>query len=58
MKRTVDNGVKKNLKPCAYKLSESERMTACLLHNEPTSCASPARLSAWEARSRSESESE
>ena len=35
-------GSEKYLKPCAYKLWESgrlraERMTACLLHNEPTS---------------------
>ena len=33
-------------------------MTACLLHNEPTSYASLARLTAFEAGSRSESESE
>ncbi len=31
-------------------------MTACFLHNEPTSCSSVARLS--DERSRSESESE
>ena len=33
-------------------------VTACLLHNEPTSYSSPARLRAIKARSRSESESE
>ena len=37
VKRTVSNGVKKNLKPCACKLSEPFGVTACLLHNEPTS---------------------
>ena len=46
VKRTVSNGVKKNLKPCACKLSEPIRVTACLLHNEPTSCSSLARFSA------------
>ena len=47
VKRTVSNGVKKNLKPCACKLSEPFRgVTACLLHNEPTSCSSLARFSA------------
>ena len=46
MKRTPDRGVHQNLKPCAYKRSEPLRgVTACLLHNEPTSCFSPARLS-------------
>ena len=45
VKRTPDRGVKKNLKPCAYKRSEPRWVvTACLLHNEPTSCVSPARL--------------
>ncbi len=36
-----DKGSEKYLKPSAYKLSESAfgRMTACLLHNEPTSYA-------------------
>ena len=43
-KRTADSGVKQNLKPCAYKLWEPLGVTACLLHNEPTSCSSPARL--------------
>ena len=33
-------------------------VTACLLHNEPTSCASPARLTGSDLGSRSESESE
>ena len=44
VKRTPSRGVKKTLKPCAYKRSESFGMTACLLHNEPTSYASLARL--------------
>ncbi len=40
MKSTASSGVKEDLKPCAYERSESaaRRMTACLLHNEPTSC--------------------
>lgn len=46
-KRTADSGVKQNLKPCACKLWEPIGVTACLLHNEPTSCSSPARLGAW-----------
>ena len=29
--------VKEYLKPCAYKRSEPARVTACFLHNEPTS---------------------
>ena len=35
-----DKGSEKYLKPYAYKLWEPElaRVTACLLHNEPTSC--------------------
>jgi hypothetical protein len=39
VKSTPDRGVKKYLKPYAYKRLESgnSRMTACLLHNEPTS---------------------
>ena len=42
----MNNGVKENLKPYAYKRSEpSNLVTACLLHNEPTSYASLARLS-------------
>ena len=46
MKSTLNKGVKQTLKPYAYKRSESIRwMTACLLHNEPTSCSSLARLS-------------
>ena len=45
MKSTPNRGVKKDLKPCAYDLSEPIRwVTACLLHNEPTSYSSPARL--------------
>ena len=47
MKSTPNRGVKKTLKPCAYKRSEPfSGVTACLLHNEPTSCSCPARLSA------------
>ena len=46
VKRTASSGVKKNLKPCACKLSEPIWVTACLLHNEPTSCSSLARFSA------------
>ena len=46
VKRTPDRGVQQNLKPCAYKRSERlYAVTACLLHNEPTSCFSLARLS-------------
>ena len=44
VKRTANSGVKENLKPCAYKRSEPLVVTACLLHNEPTSCSLPARL--------------
>jgi hypothetical protein len=40
-RRKVDNdperGVKKYLKPCAYKPSEPFGVTACLLKNEPAS---------------------
>ena len=32
-----DTGSEKYLKPCAYKRSEPFGVTACLLHNEPTS---------------------
>ena len=50
MKRTPDRGVKQNLKPSAYKRRERLRaVTACLLHNEPTSCTRPARLSVSDA---------
>ena len=39
VKSTSNRGVKKTLKPCAYKRSEHlYDVTACLLHNEPTSC--------------------
>ena len=39
VKSTSDRGVKKTLKPCAYKRSELfSAVTACLLHNEPASC--------------------
>ena len=44
VERTPNRGVKKNLKPFVYKRSEPERATACLLHNEPTSCVPMARL--------------
>lgn len=49
VKSTVNNGVKKYLKPYAYKRSEFQAigMTACLLHNEPTSYTLPARLSVF-----------
>ena len=36
MKRTP-KGEGKTLKPCAYKLSEPARVTACLLNNDPAS---------------------
>ena len=58
VKSTLNKGVKENLKPYAYKRSESPRgMTACLLHNDPTSYSSLAsiKLQVW---MRSESESE
>ena len=39
MKSTLIKGVKEFLKPYAYKRSEQlYAVTACLLHNEPTSC--------------------
>ena len=39
VKRTPNRGVQQTLKSCAYKRSEPLRVvTACLLHNEPTSC--------------------
>ncbi len=58
MKSTAGSGVKQSLKPCAYKRSEPPSgVTACLLHNEPTSCPRwPAKRD--DARSLSESESE
>ena len=38
VKSTSSRRVKESLKPCAYKRSEPFLMvTACLLHNEPTS---------------------
>ena len=47
MKRTPNRGVQQTLKPYAYKRSELPyAVTACLLHNEPTSYRSAARLSA------------
>ena len=47
VKSTPNRGMKKNLKPYAYNLSEPlSAVTACLLHNEPTSYSSPARLRA------------
>ena len=46
VKSTPNRRVKENLKPCAYKRSElGDLVTACLLHNEPTSYSSLARLS-------------
>ena len=46
VKSTPNRGVKQDLKPFAYNRSESRviGMTACLLHNEPTSYVSLARL--------------
>ena len=39
VKSTSNRRVKENLKPYAYKRSEQlYTVTACLLHNEPTSC--------------------
>ena len=39
VKSTPTRRVKEILKPCAYKRSELPcAVTACLLHNEPTSC--------------------
>ena len=47
MKSTPDRGVKETLKPCARKRSEPLFVvTACLLHNEPTSRSSAARARA------------
>ena len=46
VKSTPNRGVKESLKPFAYKRSEQlKAVTACLLHNEPTSCRNVARLS-------------
>ena len=46
VKSTPSRGVKETLKPYAYKRSEHPLdVTACLLHNEPTSCRNVARLS-------------
>ena len=47
VKSTASSGVKKYLKPRACKLWEPFMVTACLLHNEPTSCSSLARLRTW-----------
>ena len=47
VKSTAGSGVKQYLKPCACKRSEPRSgVTACLLHNEPTSCSSAARVRA------------
>ena len=47
VKSTPDRGVKETLKPCARKRSEPLFVvTACLLHNEPTSRSSAARVRA------------
>ena len=56
VKSTSNRGVKEFLKPCVYKQWKPFGATACLLHNEPTSCPSAARLSLWCSRSESESE--
>ena len=50
VKSTASSGVKQYLKPCACKLWEPFGVTACLLHNEPTSCSSLARLRTWMSR--------
>ena len=50
VKSTASSGVKENLKPCACKLWEPFGVTACLLHNEPTSCSSLAWLRALRPR--------
>ena len=48
VKSTPSRGMKESLKPCAYNRSEPHSgVTACLLHNEPTSCSCTARLSTW-----------
>ena len=58
MKSTPSRGVKEILNPCAYKRSEhAMHVTACLLHNEPTSCRRR-QVECHETRSRSESEPE
>ena len=47
VKSTSNRRVKQSLNPYAYKQSEPLiGVTACLLHNEPTSYSSRARLSA------------
>ena len=46
VKSTPNRRVKETLKPFVYKRSEPAMATACLLHNEPTSCFALARLSA------------
>ena len=47
VKSTAGSGVKQTLKPCACKRSELVYLvTACLLHNEPTSRSSAARVRA------------
>ena len=43
---------------CLQAVGAPYGVTACLLHNEPTSCRRAARLSGREPRTRSESESE
>ena len=53
--------MKQSLKPYAYKQWEPVRrglVTACLLQNEPASCAQRRKVKQQELRSRSESESE
>ena len=59
VKSTPNRRVKQYLKLYAYKRWERrDAVTACLLHNEPTSYSPPARLMSVEDSSRSESESE
>ena len=59
MKRTPLRGVKQPLKPFAYKRSEPRYVvTACLLHNEPTSYRTNGKVEGKDAPSRRETESE
>ena len=62
VKKTPVRGVKEDLKPLAYKQFEGygpqgQGLRAYLLHNDPASCSSAARLSR-RRRSRRETESE
>ena len=49
VKSTASSGVKEYLKPRACKLWEPFGVTACLLHNEPTSCSSLAWSRTWKS---------